>query len=288
MIDKNLKKRTISSISDLPALPEITSRLLEMINNPETSAADVSKLISNDVGITSKVLRMANSAFYGIPRTITTVQNAVVLLGMKVVNSLVFSISVGNMFPVGDKKTGLNRKAFWKHSIACAVCAKMLSQKAKRFGMFDPEESFCAGLLHDIGRLVLDQFYGEELLKTIEEAAKSQKLLHETELEMLGYRHTDVANWLISKWELPQNLRMPIVSHHFPASVDTAIEITYLIHLSDVVAHESGFSLYQNEKHPILFPEAVEILGISEKQIVRTREALPGEVEKLESSFMFS
>ncbi len=288
MVEENLKKKTIAGISNLPTLPEVATRLMQMVNDPDTSAADVAKVISRDVGITSKVLRMANSAFYGIPRTITTVQNAVVLLGMKVVNSLVLSVSVGEIFPSKDKSIREGRRAFWSHSLSCAVASKLIAQKIKRPHLLDPEESFCSGLLHDIGKLVLDHYFTEEFLKAKEMARDKSIPLSETEKEFFGYSHTDVGDWLTSKWELPRDLRTPIIYHHNPSEAPSSREQSYLIHCANFISHESGYHLLDKEKYQELDPKFSEVLEISMEDLLAIQAEIPEEVEKLQSSFSFS
>ena len=288
MIDAELKKKTITGISNLPTLPEVATRLMQMVNDPDTSAADAAKVISRDVGITSKVLRMANSAFYGIPRTITTVQNAVVLLGMKVVNSLVLSVSVGEIFPSKDANVKLERKAFWTHSLACAVAGKLIAQKIKRPHLVDPEESFCSGLLHDIGKLVLDNYFVEEYVQAKNDAQQKNESLYETEKVFFGYTHTDVGDWLTSKWELPRDLRIPIIYHHQPADAPSSKEQSYLIHCADYASHKAGFNVIKNEKAFNLDESYKEVLEITEEDLEKIIAAIPEEVEKIHSSFSFS
>ena len=173
-MSKSLEQKKIEQIENLPTLPEVANKLLKIINDPTTTAVDVANLISRDLSLTSKVLRLANSAFYGIPRTVTTVQNAVVILGLKVINTMVFSITVVKMFPGDGRNELFSRKKFWAHSLACAVLARQLALRMRKFTLFDPEECFCAGLIHDIGRVVLDQYFHENFLKAIQTAIRQE------------------------------------------------------------------------------------------------------------------
>ncbi|MBF0433184.1 MAG: HDOD domain-containing protein [Fibrobacteria bacterium] len=280
-------KRRISSISNLPTLPEVASKLLQIINDPKTSSSDVADLISQDVGITSKVLRMANSAFYGIPRTITTVQNAVVLLGMKVINSLVLSVSVGDIFPAKQHGRGLKRLHFWKHSLSVAVCSRMLSQKGSHSHVLDSEECFCAGLLHDIGKLVLDQYYDKEFVETLNKAQADNISCIEAEMEILGFTHSNVGDWLTSKWELPRHLRIPLISHHKPESAENAKEATYVVHLADYLCHTLEYHCFPEEVFPPLQDDTMTVLGINDTALTAVTQNLSKEIEKLEAAFSF-
>ncbi len=282
------EKKHIANISNLPTLPEVAQQLIQIINDPDTSSSQVADLISKDVGITSKVLRMANSAFYGIPRTITTVQNAVVLLGMKVVNSLVLSVSVGDMFPSNKNKSGLSRVSFWKHSLATAITSKVLAKKMKVSHPPDPEECFCSGLLHDIGKLVLDQYFFDAFLSAIQSAQAQSISSNKSEVEVFGYSHTHVGDWLTSKWELPRNLRLPIIHHHEIPTDGPAKANIAIVQLADNIAHQLNYNCYQDEVTSPIQEECYDLLRITPDETAGIIEQLPKEIEKLEAAFSFA
>ena len=125
-------KKKIETVTSLPSLPEVASKLLKAVNDPNTSASQISNIVSSDPSLAAKALRLANSAFYGIPKTITTVQNAVVILGLRVINSIVLNISLFEMFKDKDDNKIFDARKFWKHSVYCGTIAKML---AHRFGV---------------------------------------------------------------------------------------------------------------------------------------------------------
>lgn len=288
MPDRQINKQTVSNIQDLPTLPEVASKLFQIINAPDTSANEVAELIAKDPGITAKVLRLANSAFYGIPRTITTVQNAVVLLGMKVVHSLVLSVSVGNSFSPKNNENGLDRRLFWRHSLATAICGRMLAQRVKPSQLMDPEECFCSGLLHDIGKLVLDQYFTEEYVACLEKAKAGSLSLTESESEMFGSTHSDVGNWLTSKWELPRDLKAPIILHHKPETVSSPDKNACIIHVANYIVHAAGFDLYEGEVYSHFNPQAKKMLNITDEPIDELKEMIGTEIEKIDEAFSFS
>ncbi len=288
MINKNLHRKKIEKIANLPTLPEVASTLLQIINDPTTSASDAANLISRDLSLTSKVLRLANSAFYGIPRTITTVQNAVVILGLKVINTLVLSITVFEMFPSDRRNQYFDRKKFWQHSLACAVIAKQLALRMRRFNLFDPEECFCAGLLHDIGKVVMDQYLREEFDASLQMARTKSMPLYQCEAEIIGADHCEVGDWLTSRWDLPQDIQLPIVHHHAPQNAPAAREITILVHLSDVICYELGYTVPGLDAKPELNSALVAQLGFSAEEIESVKSIIHDEVEKLQVAFNFS
>jgi HD-like signal output (HDOD) protein len=284
-MSKSLEQKKIEQIENLPTLPEVANKLLKIINDPTTTAVDVANLISRDLSLTSKVLRLANSAFYGIPRTVTTVQNAVVILGLKVINTMVFSITVVKMFPGDGRNELFSRKKFWAHSLACAVIARQLALRMRKFTLFDPEECFCAGLIHDIGRVVLDQYFHDDFLKALQKALQSKISLLQAEQETFGFSHMDVGDWLTSRWELPQDLRVPIVYHHTPGRTEYAREITTLVHLADNVTYDIGYGLPGLETRPPLDSALVNQLGFSTEDIDAVKASAQEEIEKFQAAF---
>ncbi len=281
---KSPEQKKIEQIDNLPTLPEVANKLYRIINNPTTTASDVANLISRDVSLTSKVLRLANSAFYGIPRTVTTVQNAVVILGLKVINTMVFSISVVKIFPADSNNEFFSRKKFWNHSLACAIMSRRLAQGMKRFSLSDPEECFCAGLIHDIGRVVLDQYFHENFLKAIQLAHKDRIALVEAEDRIFGFNHSHVGDWLTARWELPVDIRTPIIHHHSPGAAEQGKEITYLVHLADFLCHEAGYTLPGIEASPPLNTEVAEYLGLTKEDMDAAKTDLAEELSILQSA----
>ncbi len=277
---KNVPRKRIEQIENLPTLPEVANRLMRIINDPITTAADVANLIARDPSLTSKVLRLANSAFYGIPRTVTTVHNAVVILGLKVINTMVFSITVVKMFPGDGREEALNRKRFWAHCLACAVLTKLLAQRMRRVTLFDPEECFCAGLIHDIGRVVLDQYFHEEFAQAFKRAGSEKISLGDAETQVLGFSHTDAGEWLTARWELPHEIRIPIIYHHRPSEAPQAADVTALVHMADVLCYQIDFGTPGIECPPKLDAGIVEQLGFSEEELAQLRAEALEDIDK--------
>jgi HD-like signal output (HDOD) protein len=284
-MSKSIEQKKIEQIENLPTLPEVANKLLKIINDPTTTAVDVANLISRDLSLTSKVLRLANSAFYGIPRTVTTVQNAVVILGLKVINTMVFSITVVKMFPGDGNNQLFSRKKFWAHSLACAVLSRQLALRMRKFTLFDPEECFCAGLIHDIGRIVLDQYFHEEFVKAIHKVTAEKISLLKAESDVFGFTHTEVGDWLTSRWELPQDIRVPIVYHHAPSKTEYAREITTLVHLADSLCYETGYLLPGLDTPPVLDSALIAQLGFTPEDIEAVKASAAEEIDKFHAAF---
>jgi len=149
-------KKITQSIIGLPALPTVITQMIGLIGNPKTSARDVARLIATDQALTAKILKLANSAFCGFPRTISTANHAIVVLGLETVKSLVLNVSVLERFAGSSKDTSFDHQKFWEHCIACGVAARLLAGKLR---YWIQEEAFAAGILHDIGKLILSQYW---------------------------------------------------------------------------------------------------------------------------------
>ena len=240
-------KHIIEGIRKLPSLPEIATKLMEVVNSPYSSADDAASLIEKDPGMTSTLLRMANSAFYGMPRTISSVSSAVVILGFNTIRSIVLSASILSVFSSEGRVAGFNHQRFWRHSILCAIGAKLIAKQLMHNLMLDPESAFCAGILHDIGKLIFEQYVPEEYAKACQFAVKNKISLVKAEKEIMGITHTEIGNIISDKWALPLNLEYALVYHHDPKGSDKSLNFITAVHCADQMAHKAGADLWDNE-----------------------------------------
>jgi HD-like signal output (HDOD) protein len=281
MVTKKELQSKIEQITNLPTLPTIVTRVMQIVNNPSSSASDVAFMVGQDIVLSAKILRLANSVFYGMPRAITSINNAVVILGLKVINTIVLSLTVFDLFP-HEKKTSLfNRTAFWRHSTSCALICRFLTERLKKFVLFDEEEAFCAGLLHDIGKVVMEQYLHDDFHKALKYAKHKKVPLFEAEIETLGYAHTDVAQWLTSRWQLPPQLQFPIVHHHAPQRAKEHPDIVALCHYADFLCYELKLTIDEDYTPPALVPETAENLEIKPEDIEELKNRLTLELERV-------
>ncbi|MEO6094466.1 MAG: HDOD domain-containing protein [Fibrobacteria bacterium] len=273
---KKRYQRIIQDLGQIPTMPTIAAKVMQIVNDPHSSAEDVAKFISRDVALTSKVLRLANSAFYGIPRTISSVNSAIVILGFNTIRSLVLSASVLKVFP---QKPGLaasfDRKAFWKHSFMVGIASRMVAQIYRKKRLVDMETAFSAGLLHDIGKIILEQFSNDDYVPVLK-AAKEQRLpLVMVEKSMLGMSHADVSGMLVDKWQMPNELKGPIVHHHSPMEDKTSQDMACIVHYANHLCHVKGSGCMDNETYAPLIKDVEAVLGLG-----ITEESLLEELEK--------
>lgn len=264
-MNEEVKKRYQKIIQDLgqiPTMPTIAGKVMQIVNDPKSNAEDVARFISRDVALTSKVLRLANSAFYGIPRTISSVNSAIVILGFNTIRSLVLSASVVKIFPAKPGVVSFDRKAFWKHSFIVGIASRMLAAHLRRRKLVDLEIAFSAGLLHDVGKLILEQFASQEYQTVLKLSTDKKLPLFVVEKTVLGLNHADVSGMLVDKWQMPNELKIPIVGHHNPLEEREMPELTALVHVANHLTHVLGSGCMQGETYGALVPDCYKVLGL--------------------------
>jgi putative nucleotidyltransferase with HDIG domain len=259
--DQERVRRLVEKIPGLPTLPAMLSTINKMVLNPRTSAKEIAQVISTDPVLTSKVLQVVNSPFYGFPNRITTVTHAIVILGFNTMKSIVLSSTIFDLFRKEARTGGLDRAEFWKHSIACGSAAKTLGRK---LGYAALEEIFIAGLLHDIGKLVLDQFLHDKFSAALDAARLRHILIVEAEQEVLGVTHAEVGAWLFEKWSLTKGLVETTRCHHNTALARESQKLAEIIHVADILARAIRFGNGGDARIPVLIEGAWKSLALSE------------------------
>ncbi|MFA5880997.1 MAG: HDOD domain-containing protein [Eubacteriales bacterium] len=230
----------IHKVDELPALPQITYRVLKLTSDPKTSIAELANTIVKDQVLTAKVLRMANSVYYGYARRIYSISEALIILGFSTVRNLVLAASV---YTVMDKELQgyfLPKGDLWKHCMSTALIARSL---AKKVNYELPDQAFIAGLLHDIGKIVLNTYMKESFHSVIEKVNKENIPFMDAEQQILGFDHAIVGSRVAEKWNLPQELVEAIASHHSPSRAEINPKLTSLTHIADAASMAMGIGL---------------------------------------------
>jgi HD-like signal output (HDOD) protein len=207
----------IERIANLPTLSPIVARMLDEVRKPEATAGTLAPIISGDIAMTARVLRVANSALFGMRRNITTVHEAVVVLGMRTIRAMVLSLTVFDIFPLDRVSYNFDRKKFWYHCIAAGIFAKRIAGR-EGLSREAQEEAFCVGLLHDLGKVIMEEYLHRDFHIALTYARDNGLDFFTAERSLLGYTHCDVAQWLTRGWALPEAIRLPLVYHHEPAA----------------------------------------------------------------------
>ncbi|MCA9730971.1 HDOD domain-containing protein [candidate division KSB1 bacterium] len=245
----------LDGISELPTLPTVYIKINRLLQSSQSNASQISRIIESDQAISSKVLRLVNSSFFGFSRKITQINQAVVLLGFNAIRSAVLSISVLESFQ-STKNSIFDRQKFWEHSIAVGSIARHLA-KELRVGM--DEEAFSCGILHDIGKLVLDQVLPEKFKQILETVEQRQCTILEAERLVIETDHCEIGEYLLEHWSLPHMLVESVALHHSPSILRSNPQMVSLVHLADILARKLeigyGGDPYTHEIHPFALEE---------------------------------
>jgi putative nucleotidyltransferase with HDIG domain len=232
--------------------PTVFLRLNDAVNNPRSSVTDIGNIISEDQGLTVRLLRMANSPLYGYPSRIETISQAVLIIGTKQLRDIIFATSVISLFK-GIPEDIITMETFWRHSIACGVIARIIAGHRREPNV---ETFFTAGILHDVGRLIMYTRMPVECSNILSGIARQPQLLFKAERESLGFNHTDVGGLLLKEWKLPQNLTEAVACHHSPERAAHYPIEAACIHVADILAHAMQLGSSGEKYIPRLSEEA--------------------------------
>ncbi|RKX61811.1 MAG: HD family phosphohydrolase [Thermodesulfobacteriota bacterium] len=245
-------KRKLRKLEGLPTLPPIVQRLNRMIEDEKTSIHQIADLIEKDQIITTKILRLANSAFYGFPKKVSTIQNALMLLGINIVKVLIITSSIFDIIYKEDVN-------LWEHSIGVAACSKILAERLK---LKEPQEVATAGLLHDLGKIVEKVSFKEDYKKILELVQNNKDPL-KAEKEILGIDHAEIGSFLMRIWNIPDRLIEAVDAHHELEKAKKFKKEAAIVHLSNVLVHARGYGSSLYKKVPLLQEKALRILKLN-------------------------
>ncbi|NOY79069.1 MAG: HDOD domain-containing protein [Calditrichaeota bacterium] len=257
-------QRIVTEINNLPTLPQVVESVMSMVEDPTTTATQLAAIISKDQALMSKVLKVVNSAYYGMPRKITTLNQATVILGFNTIKNLVLSASIFGAFDDHYSNRRFSRIKFWEHSIGTAVGARVLS---RRIGLGNPEELFVAGLVHDIGKVVIDEYLHDDFLKILDIVETRPVRILDAEKEVLSFGHPILGEWVATKWNLPQNLVTVIAYHHTPSLAHDYKKMVSVVHLADAISRIEGIGYGGDLQTPVIDPQSWETLQIPAEEL---------------------
>jgi putative nucleotidyltransferase with HDIG domain len=244
---------------DLPSLPAVVMELLGSIEQEDVDISVLAKKVSYDAALTAKTLRLANSSAYSLQVKVTTIQQAITFLGFQTTRNLITTAAVTGCFPSG-RCTGFDDRAFWRHSIATAACARVLARRMR----FNQDYAFTAGLLHDIGRQVLVSCYPERYARVLALRTANDGALLDAERSELGVDHVDAGVALAELWNFSDTMRQAIAYHHAPEAPGAGFLAT-IVHVANAVVHALDLAREVQELAPAVSSVAWTALGLSEE-----------------------
>ncbi|MGV8079836.1 MAG: HDOD domain-containing protein [Syntrophales bacterium] len=256
-VDPRVLRHKVENIHALPTVPAVLKRLSVVIEKPRVTITEISAFISNDPALTTRVLKMVNSSVYGFPGRIASVSHATMLLGLNVIKGLLLGVSVFDLM----EKT---MKGLCTHSLACAVASRVIARKK---GIKEPEEVSVAGLLHDIGKVILILEFPAEYESVMAEAQGKGLSIFDAEKKQFQATHADAGGWLAEKWRFPRHLIEVIEHHHRPALARNARLETAIVHMADILVRARGFGFAGEIFVPEVYAGACDLLKLSDDDI---------------------
>ncbi len=280
--DMTIVSKALSSIGDIATLPEVTVKIIEIVEDPKSTARELHTVIKTDPALSAKVLKVVNSAFYGLPGQIASVDRAIILLGMSAVKNIAVAASIARLFKKGKMSDHFSAKDLWRHSVAVGVTARMIHKASGQPAGL--EEVFLAGLIHDIGILVERQAFPDQLADAINRCVSGEGTFRDLEVKIIGADHQAFGDGLTTKWKFPRHLRAIVGFHHTPEALSPELQkLGYTIHMADIICcrEKHGFCITESLCE---IPEEVFVgAGIDHSRLEEILEALPEEIENAES-----
>lgn len=254
----NSPRELLTGYVEISSLPLVYTRLNEMVNSPRASIADIGRVISEDAGLTARLLRIVNSAFYSLPTRVESITRAITIIGTHELRALALATSVTTMFK-GIPEDLANMDLFWRHSIACGVAARIIASFRR---IPNAERLFIAGVLHDIGRLVMYVKIPDQSREVIVRCREVRQPLYAAEKDVLGFGHASVASLLLEAWRFHPGLEEAVGFHHNPKGAARYPLEAAIIHVADILSHALGLGTSGELFVPPLDEEAWSRLGL--------------------------
>jgi putative nucleotidyltransferase with HDIG domain len=247
MASKSLEQIS-EMVEQIPTLPVVSQKILSVLSDENVAMKEVASLIERDQALAVKILKVANSSFYGTLSKVSSIDHALVVLGIGEVRSILMAFSVHNFFS-DSRGNGFDRTRFWMHSIICSQVAKYL---ARHFRLERDDTLFLSGLIHDMGKVVFDQYFHEDFLEILDYVGSKHESFSKAEKEIMGITHYQVAAKLLQKWKFPKKVIMNVFYHHAPWQDKNYGPTSIIIYLSDLFTKLAGYTCHPDEKKTAL------------------------------------
>jgi HD-like signal output (HDOD) protein len=268
-------KKQLSNIGSLPSVPQIITEVSVLLDNDRTSAADLCRVIARDQAIVTKILAVANSPLYGLPRRVSTIEFAVVIIGFEHIRNILVALSLVEVFK-NRSTPDWNHNAYWMHSLITATAAKRIADDLRypKSG-----EVFTGGLLHDLGLVVLHRYMNLDFKKVVSAVDEKQINYFQAEEEVLGFTHQEISEFLLEKWNFPPYITEALLYHHQPSLADKGRVLASLIHLADYMTQKLNIGSFNWDDNYVFDTNVIDILGFG------TMEYLDSFIQSYESLF---
>jgi putative nucleotidyltransferase with HDIG domain len=275
-------EQLVEHVENLPALPDTTIKVIQLADDPNSSVREIGQIIAMDIAFTTRVLTIANSAFYGMSRSITTVNDAVLILGMSALRNL--AVAAATYETLNREVAGYRLQAgqLWKHSVECAVVAQIIAKQTRKVKM---DEAFVAGLLHDVGKVVLNVYVGPQFEAIRALAELDEMPFHDAERMVLGFDHAEVGSKIAEKWNLPPMHCAAIAGHHRVELGAQAPALAAIVHVANAICKRQ--SIASEMDSPDVMPDAAALaeLGLDDQSLAEIYDQMILHMERTQPLF---
>jgi putative nucleotidyltransferase with HDIG domain len=253
----------VNKVEDMKVLPEIINKIIVLTDDPDSTVHDMEEVILQDQVLTTKILRLANSAYYGYARKISTISQATVLLGFQAIKGIALASTVRTYLMDELRGYSLEKNELWSQSQTCAIVSRFIAKSIK---YYNPEEAYIAGLLRDIGKTILNQHMEKEYMEVLLKMEEGNISFLDAEREVLGFGHAEIGEKIAEKWNLPKDLVEAIGYHHTPELANINPILVSIVHIADAITMMMGVGLGLDGLSYSLSPIAIDNLNLDELQ----------------------
>lgn len=265
--------QAIKQVSTIATLPEITSKIVSTVEDPRSTAAQLHKIVSHDPALVTRIMKVVNSAFYGLPGQIGSIERAIVLLGLNAVKNIAVAASLGQLFRGVRICSDFTAKDLWNHCICVGISARELTKLLK---LPLGDEAFLAGLIHDVGLLIQLQLSPEKLAEVCQKVRDSGQAFIDVEQEVLGMDHQQLGAALAQQWKFPRSCQIAAGKHHsLPDVSGESNQLQAIIHIADTLACQSRIGFFLTGMQQQIDEKTLRSLGINPADVEELRKKLP-------------
>ncbi len=281
---KAIVDKALATVGDVATLPEVTIKIIHIVEDPKSTARDLHDVIKNDPALSVKILKVVNSAFYGLPGQVASVDRAIILLGLSAVKNIAIAASIARLFKGKRISEQFTAADLWRHSVSVAVAANSIAKILSHPVMAD--EIFVGGLIHDIGTLIERQVFPEQFAEVIRRCMTEEGAdFLEREREIIGADHQAFGVGLTTKWKFPRHLRAAVGFHHNPEALSEELRnMAVLIQVADILSCQEKVGFYLTAQNGVIAAEMLDALSVTQAQIDDVRAALPQKLAEAEAT----
>lgn len=263
--------RLTARIGEISSLPEVVYRILTLVEDPNTGASDLSEAVRSDPALAMRVMRTVNSPYYALEEKVSDLQQAIAILGFQEIRNLALTSHVANLFRSSEGYKHYSRRGLWEHLVATGMVARMVAQTTGRIG---PHEAFLAGLLHDLGLILLDQYAHAGFCRIVD-AIGPDRPTCQVEMEVLGFTHAELGQTVAAQWNLPEHLTVAIGFHHEPQACEgTYRSLVCGVAMANFLCHHQDVTSLGIANVPLPSPEVFAELQLGREELNQIVEEL--------------